>query len=76
MSVSEARRKHVQTTLIVFAVVAGVVTGVVTALTGNILLGAAYGILPGLILGVLAWFRISRGGLIKPKSSKDRPGPF
>ncbi len=76
VSEKPVRSQQTQTTLVAFGAVASVVTVVVMLLTGDIVLGLLYGLVPGLILGALAWFRIARGGLIKPRSSKDRPGPY
>ncbi len=68
--------KQASATAYAFGAVALVVTVVVSLLTGNVWLGLLYGLVPGLLLGALAWVRISKGGLIKSTSSKDRPGPF
>ena len=70
------KQQQARATAIAFGAVAVVVTVLVSLLTGNVWLGLLYGLLPGTLLGALAWLRIARGGLIKLTSSKDRPGPF
>ena len=60
----------------VFAIVGVCLTVLVSLLTGDVVLGVLYGVLPGSLLGSLAWYRISRGGLLKRASNRDRPGPF
>ena len=47
------------------------VWALVSILTGDLLLGLLYGLLPGVALGALGRLRILRGGLIRPMNRPD-----
>lgn len=62
-------------TFIAFCAVGVAVALLGALLTGSFLLGAAYGLVPGVVLGGLAWLRVARGGLFKVRSKSDTSGP-
>jgi len=55
-------RRRADLTFLLFMVIGITVTLIVALLGRNVLLGLAVGFAPGLILGGIAWWRISRGG--------------
>jgi hypothetical protein len=62
-------------TLLAFAGVGVTVAVVVMVLSGSPLLGLAYGVAPGLVLGGLAWLRVVRGGLFNGPGRPGRSDP-
>lgn len=62
---SQSQRKHANLTFMAFCAVGAAVAMMAMVLTGNPVLGLAYGLAPGAVLGGLAWLRIMRGGLFK-----------
>ena len=62
-------------TLLAFAGVGVVVAAIVMPLSGSPLLGLAYGVAPGLVLGGLAWLRVVRGGLFNAPGTPDNSDP-
>ncbi len=62
-------------TLLAFAGVGVAVAAIVIVLSGNLLLGLAYGLAPGLLLGALAWLRVVRGRLFNAAGTPDNPDP-
>ena len=72
---SPTRRRRANTTLLAFAGVGAVVAIIVMVLTGSVLLGLAYGVAPGALLGGLAWLRVMRGRLFNAAGTQDNPDP-
>jgi len=75
VSVPETRRKHANMTFMAFCAVGVAVALLAALLTGSLLLGFAYGLAPGLVLGGLAWLRVARGGLFRVRRKSDSSDP-
>ena len=72
---SPTRRRRAAMTLLTFAGVGVAVAIIVIILSGSVLLGLAYGLVPGVLLGALAWLRVVRGGLFNAPRTPDNPDP-
>jgi hypothetical protein len=66
-----ALRRRADLTFAGLLAVGVAVWALVSILTGNLLLGLVYGLLPGVALGALGRLRVLRGSLIRPMNRPD-----
>ena len=67
------RQRRANLTLAAFLAIGALVWAITSLLTGDVRLGLAYGVIPGVLLGVLARWRIIRGGLVRRPRTPDNP---